>query len=164
MPEFLSHHTQGHFNENSKVQAKRIELLLILQQCRHLIPRPSGVITVCLQSTAKQTEEGSVGKCRLLQEAGFQPLFLCRCAVLISQDPVACSLPPINLFPYTSRRCRLSCSSFRVHRFTSILLIALILLRKLNPNIIYFLVFSCSEEAKFSVEHAVSYLSQHSYL
>lgn len=66
LPEFLSHHTQGHFNENSKVQAKRIELLLILQQCRHLIPRPSGVIIVCLQSTAKQTEEGSVGHRRRL--------------------------------------------------------------------------------------------------
>jgi len=31
-PKFLSHHTQGHFNENSKVHARGIELLLILQQ------------------------------------------------------------------------------------------------------------------------------------
>jgi hypothetical protein len=34
-------------------------LLLILQQDCHLIPGPAGVITVCLQGTAKQTEGGS---------------------------------------------------------------------------------------------------------
>lgn len=95
LPEFLSHHTQGHFNENSKVQAKRIELLLILQHCRHLIPRPAGVITVCLQSTAQQTGQGSGHKCRRLAS---WPLFLCWCAVVASQDPVAYSPSPPPTF------------------------------------------------------------------
>lgn len=60
LPEFLSHHTQGHFNENSTVWAKRIELLLILQQGVIWSPDPAGVISVCPPSEQRSRQEGEV--------------------------------------------------------------------------------------------------------